>query len=420
MWPLFLGLSMATDVDVQFFSHLNGLNLGNNWGDLINVLDKALVIGLDFTQITAATIDEQGDVHLTFFAEHKALLFQVVELSGFTPEPLNQKYRIKGVPNSTQLILKPQNPITETTINTIGLGKLAPLGYEIVFTAQFKRVYRAKNPTTQHPFIRVDETISGLNGNYSDTYAKYAMVGLLEHMTHIDDYANPNVLQLPFDPSDPSKNWKITGIGTAVVRGWSRWYWLRGTSGATNSASDSTGLVSTNRNFTLAGDSNAFWFLPCSTTNGNNNSLYGAGLLLNTAQRLTAPWFLSSSISERNASTAWTQNNDTTIVHGVLLLNNMLVNLQNHVSGSAISGVSFSNTGRGNFANTASPFSMNAVGASLLHGALPHCYLSLNALASSNSATPIISDTSMYINQSISTGSSINIGGVHLYLGELE
>ena len=26
---------MATDVDVQFFSHSNGLTLGNNWGDLI-------------------------------------------------------------------------------------------------------------------------------------------------------------------------------------------------------------------------------------------------------------------------------------------------------------------------------------------------------------------------------------------------
>ena len=26
---------MATDLKVQFFSHLNGINLGNNWGDLI-------------------------------------------------------------------------------------------------------------------------------------------------------------------------------------------------------------------------------------------------------------------------------------------------------------------------------------------------------------------------------------------------
>ena len=106
---------MATDVDVQYFSHLNGLVLGNNWGDLIRLLDKALVTGVDFTQITAASIDAQGDVHITLFAAHNAMLFQVVELSGFTPNSLNQKYRIKGVPSTAQLILKPKDSITGTT-----------------------------------------------------------------------------------------------------------------------------------------------------------------------------------------------------------------------------------------------------------------------------------------------------------------
>ena len=69
---------MATDVDVQYFSHLNDLTLGNNWGDLIRLLDKALVTGIDFTQITAASIDPQGDVHITLYAAHNAMLFQVV------------------------------------------------------------------------------------------------------------------------------------------------------------------------------------------------------------------------------------------------------------------------------------------------------------------------------------------------------
>ena len=96
---------MATDVDVQFFSHLNGLALGNNWGDLIRLLDKALVNGIDFTSITAASIDAQGDVHITLYAAHNAMLFQVVELSGFTPASLNQKYRIKAV-SYTHLTLR--------------------------------------------------------------------------------------------------------------------------------------------------------------------------------------------------------------------------------------------------------------------------------------------------------------------------
>src|SRR5690606_30899477 len=111
---------MATDVDVQFFSHLNGLTLSNNWGDLIRLLDKALVTGIDFTQITAASIDAQGDVHITLYSAHNAMLFQIVELTGFTPTSLNQKYRIKGVPSATQLILKPETDIIERSITITG------------------------------------------------------------------------------------------------------------------------------------------------------------------------------------------------------------------------------------------------------------------------------------------------------------
>lgn len=201
---------MATDVDIQFFSHLNGLTLGNNWGDLIRLLDKALVTGIDFTQITAASIDKQGDVHITLYSAHNAMLFQVVELSEFTPASLNQKYRIKGLPSATQIILKPKTDIVERSVTAIGAAKLASLGYEIVFrdSNDVKRVYRAKNPTTQHPYIRVDESLAspdGTTGVYASTYAKSAMVGLLEHMDHIDDYENPDVLQLPFDPANPKK-----------------------------------------------------------------------------------------------------------------------------------------------------------------------------------------------------------------------
>jgi len=63
---LFYGINyMATDVDVQFFSHLNGLVLSNNWGDLIRLLDTCLVNGLPLTAITSATIDAQGDLNLS-------------------------------------------------------------------------------------------------------------------------------------------------------------------------------------------------------------------------------------------------------------------------------------------------------------------------------------------------------------------
>ena len=317
---------MATDVDVQYFSHLNGLTLGNNWGDLIRLLDKALVTGIDFTSITAASIDAQGDVHITLYAAHNAMLFQVVELTSFAPASLNQKYRIKGVPNSAQLILKPHTTIAETSITTIGAGKLASLGYDIIFrdANDVKRVYRAKNPTEQHPFIRVDESLTspdGTTGVYTSTYAKFAMVGLLEHMEHIDDYENPSVLQLPFMPSYPKLNWNIyNGSGSGVIRGWSRWYWRRAESWGVGAA-DTSGPSTGNASFALMGDLNAFYFLPSLTPSTPRDlALYGTGIFDSAIDgSIIPPWFLMSTLAygqqAATSQTIWSKSGGLALIY---------------------------------------------------------------------------------------------------------
>lgn len=293
---------MATDVDVQYFSHLNGLTLGNNWGDLIRLLDTCLVNGLPLTSITSASIDAQGDITINLYAAHKAMLFQIIELTGFTPSELNGKYRIKGLPSANQLILKATH--IGKTITTTGTAKLASLGYEIIFrdTNDIKRVYRAKNPAAEHPFIRVDESLTspdGATGVYASTYAKYAMVGLLEHMNHIDDYENPSVLQLPFMPSNPKMNWNIyNGSGSDVIRGWSRWYWRRAESWGTG-AVDTSGPSTGNASFTLMGDLNAFYFLPSLTPSTPRDlALYGTGIFDSAIDgSITHPWFLMSTLA---------------------------------------------------------------------------------------------------------------------------
>ena len=293
---------MATDVDVQYFSHLNGLTLGNNWGDLIRLLDTCLVNGLPLTSITSASIDAQGDITINLYAAHKAMLFQIIELTGFTPSELNGKYRIKGLPSANQLILKATH--IGKTITTTGTAKLASLGYEIIFrdTNDIKRVYRAKNPAAEHPFIRVDESLTspdGATGVYASTYAKYAMVGLLEHMNHIDDYENPSVLQLPFMPSNPKMNWNIyNGSGSDVIRGWSRWYWRRAESWGTG-AVDTSGPSTGNASFTLMGDLNAFYFLPSLTPSTPRDlALYGTGIFDSAIDgSIIHPWFLMSTLA---------------------------------------------------------------------------------------------------------------------------
>lgn len=423
---------MATDVDVQFFSHLNGLTLDNNWGDLIRMLDKALVSGIDFTQITAVSIDEQGDVHITLYSAHNAMLFQVVELSGFVPGSLNQKYRIKGVPNSTKLILKPKTDIIERSINTTGTAKLASLGYEIIFrdTNDVKRVYRAKNPTAQHPFIRVDESISSDTGSYTSTYAKYAMVGLLEHMEHIDDYENPDVLQLPFDPVDPTKNWKIAGTGTGVVRGWAKWIWATSVEAINTTTTLYTPPTNNPRLFTLVGDSDAFYLLN-SRGVGVRKLIAGCGNFdsIITDSNVTPEWFLMSTLNttaaasgfpavnaqggsslayNSTAATFFVSKKDTQVSsdHTVALpiLPDFLTGASDLYSATHIAALQI-------------PFSDAEKN---LRGTLKHVAYSGNNLEQA-STTPLLSGSSMYVYDHLTaTSATISKGGLYFYLGELE
>lgn len=427
---------MVTDVDVQYFSHMNGLTLGNNWGDLIRLLDKALVAGIDFTQITAASIDAQGDVHITLYSTHKAMLFQVVELTGFTPVSFNQKYRIKGIPSTTELILKPQTVITETSIATVGSGKLASLGYEIIFrdTNDVERVYRAKNPTTQHPFIRVDETISDGVNSYDSAYAKYAMVGLLEHMDHIDDYQNPDVLQLPFNTSEPAKNWKIKGTGASVIRGWSRWYWNKALSGVAAQVYD-TGSTNRSTGFTLVGDSDCFYFLRAigdSTT--TSKVLSGCGLYNSCTPTEVIPnWFLMTALTGVAANnyqqmTVETEGSTPLVNSDYAVPNyfftpafNMLAPLTAHVRAQAI--VPDNLSGNSNFASSLDnsglevPFKDTS---GYLRGTLKHL---LYACKNPNvtQTTPKLADTSMYVTDAVNCGhSETKVGAFYFYLGGLE
>ncbi|QOW46065.1 MULTISPECIES: hypothetical protein [Acinetobacter] len=425
---------MATDVDVQYFSHLNGLVLGNNWGDLIRLLDKTLVTGIAFTEITAASIDAQGDVHITLYSAHNALLFQIVELSGFTPNSLNQKYRIKGTPSATELILKPSTAIAEKSVTTKGTGKLASLGYEIVFRDQndVKRVYRAKNPRAEHPFIRVDESLTspdGTSGVYNSSYAKYAMVGLLENMTHIDDYENPEVLQLPFDPADPAKNWKITGTGANVVRGWSRWIWAR-SGNLYQSWPDSSGITNGDRNFTLTGDSNAFYLQMPVGTAAWNKRVYGAGLYDGSIKNSIDPsWFLMSRISLANASTNYlsTEVFGSPLVHGesyarfITPFLNKAQPKQAHSSAFPILPDFTSGNsdlyGGGSSAVLQIPFYDSS---KILRGNLKHISYNGKNFGSTNATVSYIDDASMYIYDSAWVSGSSTVGSLVYYLGELE
>lgn len=426
---------MPADVNVQFFSNLNNIPLGPNWGDLIRLLDKALVTGIDFSQVTAASINQNGDVLLTFYADHKALLFQIVELSGFIPASLNQKYRIKGVPSATQLTLRAHENISQTSITTIGTAKLAPLGYDIIFrdTNDIKRVYRAKNPTNTHPFIRVDESLSSLDGtsSYNSAYAKYAVIGLLESMEHIDDFERSDVLQLPFNPNNPKATWSISGTGANVARGTSRWYYAARAI-STNGADTQT-PNNGNRAFTLVGDKNAFYLLNSYTNSDpRDKKINGCGLFDSAMDSgLTPNWFLMTHIPTytgvSNSVSFWSEPGGVTLLYQkenacfYVPAYNMINKLVAHTKAHAImpdyrTGDSTLNLNPFMQACMTIPFHDSN---NNLRGTLKHIlYVASASFYPFTSTTPQPAGESMYVIDSAYTPNN-NYTGVSFYLGEL-
>ena len=420
---------MATDVDVQYFSHLNGLVLSNNWGDMIRLLDTCLVNGLPLASITSASIDAQGDIILNLYADHKCRLFQIIELTGFAPSELNGKYRIKGTPNSTQLILKATH--TGKTITTAGTAKLASLGYDIIFrdTNDVKRVYRAKNPTAQHPFIRVDETLSDGVNSYSSTYAKFAMIGLHENMNHIDDYMNSTKLQLPMSTAQLGNNYSISGSGTGVIRGWSKWYYAN--RNPSNGGADTATPVTGNRYFTICGNSDAFYMITALDTSTRDKILNGCGLFNSALDNNMIPnWFLMTNLNRVSASTS----NQLFNYAGGVPLNYALENscffttcytplskISNHVKAYPV--MPDYQTGNSSLGLTPSLVSMEIPfydESKVLRGSLKHVnYVASTGLISILVTAPRLFDNSMYVYDTTYNPQN-NSSGVAFYLGELE
>src|SRR5690606_36515495 len=99
------------------------------------------------------------------------------------------------------------------------------LGFEKPFSSTTalgggRAAFRSKDESLPNrPFLRVvDERIS----SYSNNYAKYAKVGIVENMTDIDTMTG---VQAPYIASAPTRNWNPTGSGLNIKNGWAKWYY---------------------------------------------------------------------------------------------------------------------------------------------------------------------------------------------------
>lgn len=298
--------------EVQFIcsDNFNVPVLDNIQGSLLNVLSACLVDGLALPSINAFTVElnqdntPTGNTKIQFNTGHQLKLLQYIQLTGFSPDELNGKYRVIGVPTPNTVVIA--NVVQSTQM---GSALIAPLGFEKLFSTSGKAVFRNQNPLAIHrPCLRVDDSLDPV---YSATYAKYAKVGVLSDCADLDDVS---MQIIPLDADGGVKNWVGMGSGGAVINGWARWYYARSNSLTFNSQ-DNISPTSGARTWVIVGNEDAFYLMnPLNPSPNTQKILYGFGVL--ERPQVKKPAFLLATLS---TTTVATSVNLTTIQNGIPL-----------------------------------------------------------------------------------------------------
>lgn len=285
---------MVASTDIKFYAHTNNSapQLTNNFGCMLNVLDAALINGIQVGTVSSLTASGKV-VTAVFGTAHNLMQYQVIKIAGANQAEYNVEARILTVPNTTTIAFElAAVPSVATATGTINCS-LPPLGWEKPFSSTSatggKGAYRSKNTLLpSRPFLRV---VDELDPAYNASYAKYAKVGIVEDMTDIDTMLG---VQAPYDSVNPGKNWVGTGSGTSVINGWARWYYARNS--ALGNTYDTAAIAEGNRNWLLIGNADYFYIMPCFHTGQSPANPYGFGSFERYYDDDLSNTFLSASI----------------------------------------------------------------------------------------------------------------------------
>lgn len=252
---------MVTNKTVKFFTsdNNNAPQLQNASGSMITLLDACLVTGIQVGVINS--LSSTGlEATAVFGLPHNLKKYQVVRVSGATQAEYNGDFKIKQVVNATTIKFELNSVASVANASGTINCMLAPLNWDKPFSSSTalgggRAAYRSKDETlSNRPFLRVvDERIS----SYSNNYAKYAKVGIVEEMTGIDVMQG---VQAPYIASAATRNWNPTGSGVNIKNGWAKWYYY--TLGDYNI--DSTSLAdyeTENKSWMVIGTESAFYIL---------------------------------------------------------------------------------------------------------------------------------------------------------------
>ena len=123
-------------------------------GSLISLLDAVLVTGFGTTNVTSITV-LNGIATVVFPASHAFAIDTVALVAGATPVLLNGEKRVLSRTSTgmTYATTAPNGVATGTIT-----ARVAPAGWEKLFTAANKACYRSLSPESTKMILRVDDT----------------------------------------------------------------------------------------------------------------------------------------------------------------------------------------------------------------------------------------------------------------------
>ncbi len=194
---------------IQFFHSAQSgapVNAGTA-GYGISLLDACLVTGFGSKNVSSITV-AANVATVTTVTAHGFAVDEAVLIAGANESVFNGTFRVLSAPSSTTLTFALTTALTEAT-GTITV-KMAPLGWEKVYTGTNKAAYRSQDVTGTRLYLRAD-----------DTNAQYLTVTMYETMSDIDTGTGGTTLY-----------WKKSSTSDTTARPWqligngSVFYWF--------------------------------------------------------------------------------------------------------------------------------------------------------------------------------------------------
>lgn len=234
---------MTTNIKFFHFEMQGAPQIDIAQGDFYNMIKACLVTG--FNLKTVDSISRVGAVATASVSTgHGYEIGQWVLHAGAAQAEYNGEVQVITKTTNQYTFAVTGTPVTPATTTTTITAKVAPLGFEEVFSAPYKGVFRSKNVLGPRNYLRCDNADPGTE--YVAGRGRVMKVSIAENMSDVDTFVGYHT---PFRADDPTRGER--GYG------WIKWHQARAPYSQT--LSEATAIPAGPRKWRLVGDDRGFF-----------------------------------------------------------------------------------------------------------------------------------------------------------------